>query len=174
MSLLDQLIQQTAACVVVVSGSLPAGLPVDAYAQIVELAHGRHARCIVDADGETLRRALAAHPDVVKPNLDELFAVTGVDDPLRGAEVLRRLGARDVVVSLGADGVLAVPADGPAYRAGLGQRLAGNPTGAGDAAVAAVAAGIERAHGWPRMLGDAVAWSAAAVLNPVAGPGGSP
>ncbi|MEU6076005.1 hexose kinase [Micromonospora sp. NPDC047074] len=168
-SWLDGLVRESGADVVVASGSLPPGAPVDAYAQIVELVRARNARCVVDADGEPLRRALAAGPDVVKPNLAELRAVTGVAAPLRGAAVLRRLGARDVVVSLGADGVLVVPADGPAYRAAAGQRLAGNPTGAGDAAVAAIAAGLARGHDWPRVMGEVVGWSAAAVLSRVAG-----
>ena len=45
----------------------------------------------------------------------------------------------------------------------------GNPTGAGDAAVAALAAGLAAGGAWPERLADAVALSAAAVHAPVAG-----
>jgi fructose-1-phosphate kinase PfkB-like protein len=44
-----------------------------------------------------------------------------------------------------------------------------NPTGAGDAVAAALAAGLEDGHDWPAVLADAIAWSAAAVVAPVAG-----
>jgi tagatose 6-phosphate kinase len=88
---------------------------------------------------------------------------------LEGARALQRKGARHVVVSLGADGVLAVAPDGTVVRAGLGEHLRGNPTGAGDAAVAAVAAGLARGSAWDECVRDAVAWSAAAVLQPTAG-----
>ena len=49
------------------------------------------------------------------------------------------------------------------------ERLAGNPTGAGDAAVAALAAGLVDRRPWPERLADAVALSAAAVAAPLAG-----
>jgi tagatose 6-phosphate kinase len=45
--------------------------------------------------------------------------------------------------------------------------VTGNPTGAGDAVVAALAAGV--GSPWPDLLADATALSAAAVLAPVAG-----
>jgi tagatose 6-phosphate kinase len=47
--------------------------------------------------------------------------------------------------------------------------LSGNPTGAGDALVAALAAGLADGSPWARMLPEAVTWSAAAVLQHVAG-----
>ena len=58
---------------------------------------------------------------------------------------------------------------GEVLRAALGTPLAGNPTGAGDAAVAALAAGLARGATDRDALADAVAWSAAAVLHPLAG-----
>ncbi|MFC7613344.1 hypothetical protein ACFQV2_06690 [Actinokineospora soli] len=50
--------------------------------------------------------------------------------------------------------------------AGRGPRVDGNPTGAGDAAVAALADGMARGTAWPDRLRAAVAWSAAAVAAP--------
>ena len=44
-----------AADVVVLSGSLPPGLPDDAYAELVDLGHAHGARVVVDADGAALR-----------------------------------------------------------------------------------------------------------------------
>lgn len=153
---------------VVLAGSLPAGVPASAYAELVEAAHGHGVPALVDAEGEALRAALAAAPEVVKPNAAELRDSTGHADPARGAEALRRAGAAAVVTSLGPDGLLAVT-DAGSWRAVPPEVVAGNPTGAGDAAVAALAAGLVDGLPWPARLREAVAVSAAAVLHPVAG-----
>lgn len=55
------------------------------------------------------------------------------------------------------------------WRARPPTRVAGNPTGAGDACVAALAAGIATGLPWPEVLADAVALSAAAVSAATAG-----
>ncbi|WP_235531424.1 1-phosphofructokinase family hexose kinase [Phycicoccus sp. Soil748] len=177
------LVDQHPVRVLVASGSLPParsegshpgadGAPSfadHAYADLTRVAHDAGLPVVVDASRAALLGALAAGPDVVKPNVHELREATGVQDPLEGAKALQRKGARHVVVSLGAEGVLAVAPDGTVVRAGLGEHLRGNPTGAGDAAVAAIAAGLARGTAWDECLRDAVAWSAAAVLQPTAG-----
>ncbi|GAA4632375.1 1-phosphofructokinase family hexose kinase [Actinoallomurus vinaceus] len=144
--------------VVVISGSLPPGVPADAVARLAR----RDVPVIVDTSGEPLRHA-APYAWAVKPNADELAELTGTDDPVAAA---RSLGAPAVVVSLGAEGLLAVVGD-DVHRAAPPQVVSGNPTGAGDAVVAALAAGI--GSPWPSLLKDAAALSAAAVLAPVAG-----
>lgn len=155
--------------VLVGSGSVPHGFPGDGYAQLVRLAAGGGWRTVVDSSGPALVGALAAGPDLVKPNARELAEVTGVDDPVQGAKLLQHKGARDVLVSLGPDGMVLVTRAGEVVRAALGTSLPGNPTGAGDAAVAAVAAGLSAGASASELLTEAVAWSAAAVLQPVAG-----
>ncbi|MFJ4095142.1 1-phosphofructokinase family hexose kinase [Kitasatospora sp. NPDC089913] len=154
--------------VVVLSGSTPPGLPADAYAQLVRTAAAAGALTVLDTSGPDLLRALAAGPDVVKPNAEEIAAATGLTDPARAAAALRSLGARAVVASAGAEGLHAVTPDGT-WRGAPPERLAGNPTGAGDACVAAVAAGLAAGSAWPEILRTAVALSAAAVPCPVAG-----
>ena len=62
-----------------------------------------------------------------------------------------------------------LPAQGRGWRGRLAKPLRGNPTGAGDAAVAALAAGVATGATARAMVQAAVAWSAAAVLQPVAG-----
>jgi tagatose 6-phosphate kinase len=157
-----------AAQAVVLSGSLPVGAPVSAYADLVHTAHDHGLPALVDAEGEALHAALLAAPDVVKPNAAELRATTGHDDPTLGAEALLRAGARAVVASLGADGLLAM-SDAGAWRATPPEVVLGNPMGAGDATMAALADGLVGGRPWPEILREAVAVSAAAVLLPVAG-----
>ena len=65
--------------------------------------------------------------------------------------------------------MLRVPAAGPVLHARLGRALSGNTTGAGDAAVAAIAWGLATDASAEDVLRTATAWSAAAVLHPLAG-----
>jgi tagatose 6-phosphate kinase len=71
-------------------------------------------------------------------------------------------------VSEGADGLTAVGADW-VLQAAPPEPLRGNPTGAGDAASAALIAGLCDAREWSERLADAAALSAAAVPAPLAG-----
>jgi 1-phosphofructokinase family hexose kinase len=155
--------------VMVASGSVPRGFPAAGYGRLVEVGHAAGCLVVVDASRDALLGSLAARPDVVKPNRHELAEATGLADPVAGARALQAQGARHVVASLGPDGLLLAQEGGDVLRAALAEPLRGNPTGAGDAAVAAIAAGLAAGSDWEAILCDAVAWSAAAVLQPVAG-----
>ncbi|MFI8510044.1 1-phosphofructokinase family hexose kinase [Streptomyces sp. NPDC085460] len=154
--------------VVVLSGSVPPGLPRDAYARLIRAAAEAGAATVLDTSGPALTGALGARPDVVKPNADELAAATGLSDPAAAAVAVRARGARAVVASAGPEGLYAVTPEG-AWVARPPERLSGNPTGAGDACVAALAAGLASGAPWDAILREAVALSAAAVPCPVAG-----
>ncbi|MET7764388.1 1-phosphofructokinase family hexose kinase [Streptomyces sp. NPDC005393] len=156
------------ASAVALCGSLPPGVPVGTYAQLVREAHAADVPTLLDTSGEPLRRGIAARPHMVKPNADELAGLTGSTDPLRAARDARRRGARAVAASLGADGMLVVTSQG-SWHAAPPRRLAGNPTGAGDAAVAGLLSGLVEEVPWPDRLARAVALSAAAVRAPAAG-----
>ncbi|WP_061293309.1 1-phosphofructokinase family hexose kinase [Herbidospora cretacea] len=154
------------ASAVVMSGSLPPGVPPDAYAVLAALAGD--VPTIVDAEGDALVHALAARPHVVKPNAEELSRTFGAATSVRdGAMRLRELGARAAVVSDGPRGLHADTPDG-LWRA-VPPLAEGNPTGAGDAAVAAIAMGVVARWDWAETLQHAAALSAAAVRAPLAG-----
>ncbi|MFE6741534.1 1-phosphofructokinase family hexose kinase [Streptomyces tubercidicus] len=153
---------------VALCGSLPPGVPVDVYARLTRAARSAGVPVLLDTSGEPLRRGLAARPDLAKPNADELAALTGSTEPLRAARDARRRGAHAVAASLGADGMLAVTADG-VWQAAPPRRIAGNPTGAGDSAVAGLLSGLVEGLPWPDRLTRAVALSAASVRAPGAG-----
>ncbi|MDQ0614546.1 fructose-1-phosphate kinase PfkB-like protein [Microbacterium sp. W4I4] len=223
--------------VLVISGSFPPGTPDDLLPALIRLGRDAGASVIVDTSGPSLLVAADAGASVLKPNEHELRDATGLDDPITGAQELLRRGAELVLLSLGAEGMLAVslsaddgtgadtphvgriPASGPtsgvsapemdAVTAGTGPDavtavperdavtavperdaaraatavgalsilharldtpLAGNPTGAGDAAVAACAVLMDAGIRDPeQILRRATAWSAAAVLMPLAG-----
>jgi tagatose 6-phosphate kinase len=167
--------------VAVLSGSLPPGVPVDGYAELIGLARSAEVPSILDSSGEALRAGLAARPDVVKPNAHELAMATGLavgalpdaeelalSEARSAAEAMRAGSAVAVVASLGRHGLLASTVDG-SWHAHPAAPLPGNPTGAGDAAVAALARGIAYRLPWTQRLADAVGLSGAAVVSTVAG-----
>ena len=156
------------ASAVALCGSLPPGVPVGAYAGLVRTARAAGVPVLLDTSGEPLRRGVAARPDIVKPNAEELAELTGSHEPLRATQDARRRGARAVVASLGAQGLLAVAPEGR-WRAAPPARVHGNPTGAGDSAVAGLLSGLVEQLPWPDRLSRAIALSAATVLAPVAG-----
>jgi tagatose 6-phosphate kinase len=153
---------------VALCGSLPPGVPVGAYAQLTREAHAAGVPVVLDTSGEPLRRGLAARPDLVKPNAGELAGITGTTEPLRAARAAQRRGAHSVAASLGPEGMLLVTPDGM-WQAGPPRSLTGNPTGAGDSAVAGLLSGLVEGLPWPDRLARAVALSAATVRAPTAG-----
>lgn len=153
---------------VALCGSLPPGVPVGAYATLVRAARAAHVPVLLDTSGEALRRGVAARPDIVKPNADELAELTGSHEPAQATRDARRRGAHAVVASLGAQGLRAVTPEGT-WQAAPPTRVRGNPTGAGDSAVAGLLSALVEGRPWPDRLARAVALSAATVAAPVAG-----
>jgi tagatose 6-phosphate kinase len=167
-----------AATAVVLTGSLPPGLPAGSYAELTAIATAAGVPTVLDAEGEALLRGLAAGPAVVKPNLAELSGavgrrLTGTGDAGRAAVAaaaaeLRQAGAQAVVVSLGASGLLAVTSNG-VWQAVHPGAVAANPTGAGDAVVAGLTHRLVLGRPWAERLRHAVALGSAAAAAPVAG-----
>jgi len=168
---------------VVLSGSLPPDLPANAYATLIVMAEAEGVPTLLDTSGAALQHAIAAGPHIVKPNLDELAALSAGQthdsgrlgtrecaqtSTIMAAAAVREAGAQSVVVSLGPEGLLAVTGDG-CWHARPQAVVTGNATGAGDAVVAALAHGLVFGRPWPGRLRHAVALGAATVASPVAG-----
>ncbi|WP_049563391.1 1-phosphofructokinase family hexose kinase, partial [Nonomuraea sp. SBT364] len=152
---------------VVASGSLPPRVPADVYARLCRRFAGAGIHVAVDTSGPALARALGAAPALVKPNLEELAAATGMairclGDVAEAAGRLRAAGACTVLASLGADGAVLVEDGGIWY----GEAAVAGPrssVGAGDAMLAGFLAAGARGE---RALVEALAWGAAAVGLP--------
>ena len=96
---------------VVLSGSLPPGLPATFYAKLIEAAHDRGCAVFLDASGEALIAGIAMSPDLVKPNRHEAEGLLGrsVRDQIgavAAARLVLDLGARSVALSLGSEGLV--------------------------------------------------------------------
>lgn len=154
------------ASVVVFSGSLPPGAPTDLYAQLIAQSRARGVRTVLDAAGAALAHGMAAGPDLAKPNraeAEELLHTSISDDESLVAAAARMLGlgAQSVVVSLGPAGALGASPAGM-WRARPPFIEARSTVGAGDAMVAALAYGLERALSLADALRLATAVSCAA------------
>lgn len=160
-----------------VCGSLPPGVDPELPAALAREAARRGVPVVVDTHGAALRAAAAAGDAVLMPNAAELAAISGsrpadpVEAVAMAGELVAGNGLPAVVVTVGADGMVVAHPGGTA-RARPASPLRGNPTGAGDAACAAIVrhlAASGPAVDWPAALADAVALSGAAVLSPAAG-----
>ncbi len=153
----------------VVSGSLPPGVPIDLPLRLAGLAADASVPVVLDLDDEPLAAAARGGGAVLTPNADELARLLGaVDDPVASVRDLATRTGAPVVLTLGERGLLAT--DGTTcWRASLPRPVRGNPTGAGDAVTAGIARGLAHGRSWPDILRDAVALGAAAVAVPTAG-----
>lgn len=130
-------------------GSVPPGCGADTYARLLACVEGKRVRTVMDATGELLLNTLSYRPHLIKPNRDELCALTGRDLPddesvLAAARDLQVKGARNVLVSLGGDGALLLTEDGAVYRRAAYRGEVRGTVGAGDSTVAGYLAAIER------------------------------
>jgi tagatose 6-phosphate kinase len=158
---------------VVLSGSLPPGIPADAYRQLTAAARAHGLAVIVDAHGKPLLHALEAGPSIVTPNEAELAEAVGLSRPIpldKAVDAAHRLvaeGADRAVATLGPRGLIG--ADRSRAWLATTPAVEGNPTGAGDAVVASLADSELSGRSWPDALGHAAATAAAAVRMPAAG-----
>ncbi len=164
--------QVRAGDVISLNGSLPSGVPDEAYAGLVELVHGAGAIAVLDCAGAALSKALEARPDVVKPNEAELAALHGgrcdsMDDVLDACRHLRSLGAVAVVASRDAEGGVAMSSEGTWIFSHPART--GNAVGAGDVLVAGLVAGLDDGRPFPDSVRQGVTWARASLAMPFAG-----
>jgi len=125
----------------VLAGNVPSSLPGDAYAQILSRLSGKGVLAVVDTTGEPLREALACRPFLVKPNLQELCEFFGAEIATAAqaadfANELQRMGAQNVVVSMGEKGALLAESSGRRLFCRAARGGAVSAVGAGDSLVA--------------------------------------
>jgi 1-phosphofructokinase family hexose kinase len=93
------------AAIVVFAGSLPRGVDPDIYASLVRDLERLDVITVVDADGEPLRHAVRAEPDVVSPNVVEAEELVGhefagEDERSLAVVEIAALGPREAIMTL--------------------------------------------------------------------------
>jgi len=125
---------------VVLAGSLPPGVPLEFYAELIRIIRDEGSKPVLDTAGPPLAHGAAARPYLIKPNRREAEALLGIaldnDDALR--EAVCRLSRYDipiVALSLGAGGAICA-CGGMAWRAEIPPVAVLSTVGSGDALLA--------------------------------------
>ncbi|MCU0430555.1 MAG: 1-phosphofructokinase family hexose kinase [Cytophagaceae bacterium] len=154
----------------VVSGSIPKGVPSDFFVQIAKLSREKNARLILDTSGDSLRQAMSIGVHMLKPNLNELAEMVGRDlntqkEQEDAAQELVHSGKIDVlVVSLGPSGAMMVSKEGIYHVAAPSVRKR-STVGAGDSMVAGVVYSMARNWDLHDALRYGIACGTAATMN---------
>lgn len=155
--------------VITISGSIPAGISKDIYCKLVEICKKANKKVLVDTSGELLMQVIKAKPTMIKPNIDELKAITkkdisSIEDVIRIAKGLQEQGIEIVAVSLGKEGVLVICKEGVYH--GIPPHIEPiNTVGCGDSMIAGFATGLSRGCSMADTIKIAVAVSAANALT---------
>jgi 1-phosphofructokinase family hexose kinase len=93
------------AAIVVFAGSLPRGVEPDLYAGLIRDIERMEVTTVIDTDGEPLRQAVRAEPDVVSPNVLEAEELVGHEfaGEEERSQVVREivaLGPREAIMTL--------------------------------------------------------------------------
>ncbi len=165
----------SSSCYLVLSGSLPPGVPDDFYARAVYSMTGADCRLIVDTSGPALRKAAEEGVYLLKPNLRELSQI--VERELRdedeqeaaARELIERGKSSVVVVSLGGAGALLVTRDEVGAIRSENLRAPRVPIrsriGAGDSMVAGTVLALTRGEDLRRAVQFGMAAGASAVMT---------
>jgi 1-phosphofructokinase family hexose kinase len=128
----------------VFAGSLPRGVPTDVYAGLIRELRKQNVTTIVDTEGEPLRLAARAEPDIISPNELEAEELVGhefndADDRCEAVVEMTRLGPSEAIMTV-SDGCIAYVMDGGGgqalYRVRIEEQEARSTIGSGDAFLA--------------------------------------
>lgn len=155
------------ASICVIAGSLPRGVDTGIYAELVTRLGEMGVTTVVDSEGEPMRAAVKAGPNVISPNRDEAEELIGHEfndeGEIRAAvSELRALGAQEAIMTLPDGCVAGVLADGvpTVLRAWVARREAVASVGSGDAFLAGYVAARYSGSGAEECLRYAVACGA--------------
>jgi len=154
----------------VLAGSLPPGISNDIYARVVHVLNKHGANAILDTSGESLKLGCAEKPYLVKPNAEEAHALTGLPmgtpaEIAAGAAEIRRMGAQNVVISMGKAGALLHTSEGT-WLTHTPKIQEKNPIGAGDSMVGGLVWALTQGIALKEALGWGVASGAATASLP--------
>jgi 1-phosphofructokinase/tagatose 6-phosphate kinase len=93
------------AAIVVFAGSLPRGIESDIYAMLIRELERTGVTTVIDTDGEPLRQAVRAEPDVVSPNVIEAEELVGhefagEEERSQAVREIVALGPREAIMTL--------------------------------------------------------------------------
>lgn len=140
------------------------------YVSILRQVTAAGCMTVLDCSGEALWQCLKERPFLIKPNLEELGAIYGMEDlayeeGVELAQQLQREGARNVLVSMGADGAFLLTEERYLYVASACLGQVRNTVGAGDSLVAGFLSGLRTTGDFGRALQMGVAAGSATAFS---------
>ena len=152
-SAVDRLVDEVGAMlehvhILVLSGSLPPGVPTDIYQRLIRMAHAKHVKTVLDGSGEAFLLGLQEKPFLIKPNsmeFDQAFKhqLKAGKSPLEIAREVVESGVSYVCISMGENGAILVDKE-HAYSARPLPLEAKGLTGAGDSMIAGMCYAIRK------------------------------
>ena len=141
----------------VIAGSIPNTMPDDVYERMLERISRKDVKIVVDATKQLLVNSLKYKPFLIKPNRQELSEIFGTEvkteeDIEKYAKELQKMGAKNVLISLGGEGAMLIDENGEKHKAGVLKEKVINTVGSGDSMVAGFVAGYEKEHSYPYAL----------------------
>ena len=157
-----------------IAGSIPNTMPDDVYERMLERISHKDVRIVVDATKQLLVNSLKYKPFLIKPNRQELSEIFDTEvkteaDIEKYAKELQKMGARNVLISLGGEGAMLIDENGGKHKAGVLKEKVINTVGSGDSMVAGFIAGYEtkQSYSYALKLGS-VCGNATAFLSGLA------
>lgn len=108
--------------VVVMGGSIPNNIEDDIYTRIAEICNANKAEFVIDVPAERLLDLAKYKPLLIKPNIEDLAKMFGLEEINTESEIIKygkkciEAGAKNVIVSVGAEGSYLFTDKGEAYR----------------------------------------------------------
>lgn len=155
--LFDKLSELKEGDILVLAGSIPSTLKEDLYEKIMEHIKGNNVKVVVDATKNLLLNVLKYNPFLIKPNnheLEEIFNVKleNVEEIAVYGKELQKMGARNVLVSMGKDGALLITEDKEVFISNVPKGSVINSVGAGDSMVAGFISGYTNSNSYEEAL----------------------
>ena len=152
------------------SGSIPNSLEENFYGQIMQRLQSKNISFIVDTSGQSLIESLPYNPFLIKPNLRELEGIFNTkindeEDLKKYAKKTQELGAKNIIISLGADGAYFSGEDGKEYFLSAPKGELVDSVGSGDSMLAGFVYSIIHGNSYEDAFKFAVACGSATAFS---------
>ncbi len=155
---------------IIASGSLPPGVPMNVYAQLSKIAKKINAKFVVDTSGEALKEAVDEGVFLLKPNLEELGYLLGIENleianiEEAAKELIHKNNCEIIVISLGSEGAMLVTKN-ETHTIKPPKVDVKSTVGAGDSMVAGLVYSLTKNNNLKEALMYGVACGTAATMN---------
>ncbi len=127
--------------VLVLSGSIPTSISFNIYEEIISMLSDKKVNICIDSRKGNVLNCLKYHPYLLKPNIDELgemfdVNITSRDECIYYVRLLQEKGARNILLSLGAEGGILCAENHEVYYKKAPKGILKNSVGAGDSMLA--------------------------------------